>query len=108
MNVDMALNPVLCSRKKEATGVNANIHQGATSLREIQCQENMESYKGTLSVMLATIMELFPTNYQINPKAINLAMVGIMLIQNGDVIKKTWIHLDTCSTDSVTKKIALC
>ena len=34
---------------------------------------------------------------------INLAIIGVMLMQNCDVINKTWILLNTCSTDSVTK-----
>ena len=29
------------------------------------------------------------------PKAINLAMIGVMLMKNGEVIKKAWIRLDT-------------
>ena len=32
-------------------------------------------------------------------------MIGVMLIQNGDMISKTWILLDNCYTDSVTKKL---
>ena len=39
------------------------------------------------------------------PIAINIDIIGVMLMQNGDVIKKTWILLDTCSTDSVTKHL---
>ena len=30
-------------------------------------------------------------------------MIGVMPMQNGDVIKKKWIILDTFSADSVTK-----
>ena len=40
-----------------------------------------------------------------NLKAINLAIIGVMLIKNGGVIKKTWILLDTCSTYSVTNNL---
>ena len=32
-------------------------------------------------------------------KAINLVMIRVMLMQNGDVINKTWIILGNCSTD---------
>ena len=50
------------------------------------------------------------TLYQINapdkqPKAVNLAMIGVMLMKNGDVIRKMWILLDTCSTDNVEKNL---
>ena len=38
------------------------------------------------------------------PKWINLAMIETMLMQNGDMIKKPWILLYTCSTDRMTKK----
>ena len=37
------------------------------------------------------------------PKAIDISMIGVMLIQNGDMINKTWIILETCSIDRVTK-----
>ena len=30
-------------------------------------------------------------------------MIGVMLIHNDDVIKKTWIILDNCSIDSMAK-----
>ena len=36
-------------------------------------------------------------------KAMNIENIGVMLMQTGDVINKTCILLDTCSTDSVTK-----
>ena len=39
------------------------------------------------------------------PKSVNLGMIGVMLIQNGAVIKRTWILLNTCSIDSVTKNL---
>ena len=39
------------------------------------------------------------------PIEINVAMVGGMLIQNGNLIKKTWITFDGCSTYSVTKQL---
>ena len=32
-------------------------------------------------------------------------MIRVMLIQNGDAIKKVWIILDTCSADSVTNNL---
>ena len=39
------------------------------------------------------------------PKAINLAVVGVMLMKTGNMIKKTWIILDTCYTESVTNNL---
>ena len=39
------------------------------------------------------------------PKAMNIAIIGVKLMQNGDVIKKTCLLLDTCSTDSATKNL---
>ena len=41
--------------------------------------------------MHAIVMVIFTTNAHIKLKAINLAMIGVMIIQNGDVIKKAWI-----------------
>ena len=38
-------------------------------------------------------------------KLINLEMIGVILMQNGNVIKKTWILLDTCSTDSAPNNL---
>ena len=38
-------------------------------------------------------------------KAIHIAMIGVILMQNGNAINKTWILLDTCSTDSVTNNL---
>ena len=38
-------------------------------------------------------------------KAINLAMIRVMLMQNGDVNIKTWVLLNTCSIDSVTNNL---
>ena len=32
-------------------------------------------------------------------------MIGVILRENDDMIKKTWILLDTCYTDSVTKHL---
>ena len=32
-------------------------------------------------------------------------MIGAMFMQNGDVVKKTWILLETFSTDSVTNNL---
>ena len=32
-------------------------------------------------------------------------MIGVMLMQYGDMIKKTWILLDSCSTNSVTNHV---
>ena len=32
-------------------------------------------------------------------------MIGVMLIQDGNIIRKTWILLDILSTDSTTKKL---
>ena len=32
-------------------------------------------------------------------------MIGVMLMQNGDVIKKIWKLFDTCYTDSVTNNL---
>ena len=32
-------------------------------------------------------------------------MIGFMLMKNGDVIKKIWIILDTCSTDRVKNSL---
>ena len=34
------------------------------------------------------------------PKATNLVIIGVMMMQNNNGIKKTWILLDTYSTDS--------
>ena len=39
----------------------------------------------------------------LKPKAMNIAIIGVIMMQNGDVIKKIWIILDTCSTDILTK-----
>ena len=39
------------------------------------------------------------------PKSTNLVIIGVMLMQNGDMMKKTRILLDTFSTDSVTNKL---
>ena len=39
------------------------------------------------------------------PKAINIAMIGFIMMQNGDVIQKTWILLDTYSIDSMTNNL---
>ena len=49
-----------------------NIHQGATRLREIKCQGNMDSYTVTLSVIHAIVMDILPINDQIKTK-INLS-----------------------------------
>ena len=49
--------------------MNETQHQGATCLREIQDQVNMDSYTGTLSVMHVTIMENFPINVQIKTES---------------------------------------
>ena len=38
-------------------------------------------------------------------KVINLGMIVVMMMQNSDVIKKTWILLDTCYTDRVTNNL---
>ena len=35
----------------------------------------------------------------------NIAMIGFILIQSGKEIKKTWILLDACYTDSVTNNL---
>ena len=80
---------VLFLRKLEVTEVNENLHQGETSLREIQRQGNMGIYTGTLSVMHAIVMDIFPINAQIKTKAMNFSMIGVMLMKNGCVIKKT-------------------
>ena len=64
----MVVEPVLCLLKQEATKVNANIHQGATSIREIQCQGNMDSYTYTLSVMNTIVMDTLPINAQIKKR----------------------------------------
>ena len=66
MSVDLVVEPVLCLLKKEATGANENLHQGATSLRDIQYQGNMDSYTGTISIMHAIVMDILPINDQIN------------------------------------------
>ena len=66
MSVDLVVEPVLCLLKKEATGANKNLHQGATSLRDIQYQGNMDSYTGTLSAFYATIMDNFQINAHVN------------------------------------------
>ena len=42
---------------------------------------------------------------RLKPKAIDISIIGFMVMQNGNVIKKTWILLDTCYTDSVTKHL---
>ena len=34
-------------------------------------------------------------------------MIGVMLMKNGNVIKKTWILLNTFFTDRVKKKVML-
>ena len=39
------------------------------------------------------------------PKSINIAIIGVILMQNGEVIKKTWILLHTCSIDSVANNL---
>ena len=39
------------------------------------------------------------------PKSINMAIIGVMLMHNGDAINKTWIILNICSTDSVTNNL---
>ena len=64
----MVVEPVLCLHKQEeeATGVGAAQHQESTYLRDIQCQENVESYIGTLNALHDTIMETFPINDHIN------------------------------------------
>ena len=65
----------------------------------------MDSYTGTMSVIYATVMDVLPNQCpDKHPKEIIIAMIGVMLIQNYDVINKTWTLLDTFSTDSVTKK----
>ena len=56
------LEKVLFLHKKEATEVNANQHQGATRLREMQFQVNMDSYIGTLIYLHAIAMENFLIN----------------------------------------------
>ena len=70
--------------------MNANKHQGSTHPKEIQLQGNMDSYTGTLSVIRATVMDIFLNQYPYRqPKSINLAMIGFMMMQQGDMIKKT-------------------
>ena len=64
----------------------------------------MDSYIVTMAAMHAVVVGKFRINAQ-GGKSINLAMIGVMLMQNGDVIIKTWILLDTCSTDSMTKNL---
>ena len=65
MNVDMVVEPVLCLCKQESNNENANIHHGATSLREIQCQIRIYSYTGTLNVMRAIVVDIFLINDQV-------------------------------------------
>ena len=43
--------------------------------------------------------------HRLKTKPINLVIIGVMMMQNGDVIKKVWILLDTCSTDRVAKNL---
>ena len=51
-------------------------------------------------------MHIFPIKCPYRqPKAINFTMIGVMLMQNGHVIKKTWILLDTCSTNIMTNNL---
>ena len=65
MKVYIVVEPALFLRKHEATKVNANMHQGETRVREIQCQGKMDSYTGTVSVMRAIFMGIFPINSHI-------------------------------------------
>ena len=41
----------------------------------------------------------------LKPKAMNIAIIGVIMMQNGDVIKKIWIILDTFSTDTMTNNL---
>ena len=107
MNVDVVVNPALCLHKQEeyATEVNATQHQGGTHPMDIQLQVNMNIYTGTLIVMHATVMEIFYKLPDKQPRAINLVVIRFMMMQNGDVIKKTWIILDDLYKDRVTNNL---
>ena len=67
MNVYVLVEPAICLHRKyeEVTKVNVAKYQWETHLRDIQFQLNMDSYTGTLIVMYATVMDIFPINDQI-------------------------------------------
>ena len=67
MNVYVLVEPVICLHRKyeEVTKVNVAKYQWETHLRDIQFQLNMDSYTGTMIVMYAIVMDIFPINDQI-------------------------------------------
>ena len=60
----MVVEPALFFHKQEeeATKMNETQHQGATRLRDIQFQVNMDSYTDTLIVIHATVMDILHIN----------------------------------------------
>ena len=58
----MVVEPEVSLHKQEEqeNKVNANQHQGETRLKKIQRQGNIDSNRGTLSAIHATVMDIFP------------------------------------------------
>ena len=107
MNVNVAVEPELCFKKiyQEEIEVNAEQHQGTNHFRDIQGQVNIDSYKGILCYEFqryGKFSNQFPYK---QPKAINISTIGVMLIQNGNVINSTQIILVTCYTYSMTNNL---